>query len=103
MGYDVIQSTPASLDLDGILLYITTQLKNPAAAGALLKEYESRLDNLRESPRFYGPALIEDLARAGYHRFFFGNYVAFYKINDEERKVVIVRIFYQKQDYANQL
>jgi len=103
MGYDVMHTAPAAQDFDGIIQYTVSRLNNPAAASALLDEYEERLANLRESPRFYGSARIERLARAGYHRFTFGNYIAFYKINDKEKKVFILRIFYQKQRYENML
>ena len=103
MGFDVIHAKPAILDLNGIVHYIAVRLQNPAAASALLDEYEDRLANLRENPRFYGPVRMERLARLGYHRFSFGNYFAFYKVNDEEQKVVVLRIFYQKQDYENML
>ena len=103
MSFDVLQTAPAILDLDSIIHYIAVTLKNPKAAIDLLDEYESRLANLRESPRFYGPARVERLASTGFRQFNFGNYVAFYKINDEEHKVYIVRIFYQKQDYINKL
>ena len=103
MGFKIIHSAPAALDFDDIIFYITHQLKNPTAASALRDEYHEKLAILRESPRLYGLVPNEELARAGYHRFFFGNYVAFYHINDEEKKVHIVRIFYQRRDYGNLL
>jgi len=103
MSFKVLQTTPATLDLDSIIHHIAIRLKNPKAANDLLDEYEKRLANLQESPRFYGPARIQRLAGTGFYQFNFGNYTAFYKIDDEEHKVYIVRIFYQKQDYAEKL
>ena len=100
MVYEVNRSDSAELDLDGILHYITYTLANPKAAGDLLKLYEEKLKNLRENPRIYPLSRIQRLARMGYRRFVFGNYVAFFKIDDEGHRVNIVRIFYQRQDYA---
>ena len=103
MSFDVLQTVPAILDLDNIIHYIAITLKNPKAANDLLDEFENRLANLRESPRFYGFARVERLASMGFHQFNFGKYVAFYKIDDEENKVYIVRVFYQKQDCVGRL
>jgi len=103
MSFKIVHSIPATLDLDGIIHYIAFRLNNPTAASNLLDEYENRLTNLRESPRFYGPAHIESLAHRGFHQFSFGNYIAFYTINDEEQKVNIIRIFYKKQNYEKTL
>ena len=103
MSFDVLQSAPAVFDLDNIIHYIAIRLSNPKAARDLLGEYEDRLTNLRDSPRLYGPARAKKLAGMGFHQFNFGNYIAFYKIDDEEQKVYIVRIFYQKQDYLTKI
>jgi len=103
MSFDVIQSAPAVLDLDNIIHYIAIRLSNPKAARDLLDEYEDRLANLRDSPRLYGPARAERLAGMGFRQFNFGNHVAFYKIVDDEQKVYIVRVFYQKQDYITKI
>jgi len=103
MNYEIIQSAPAVRDLDSIIHYIAIRLNNPKAASDLLDEFENRLANLHDSPRFYSPARSERLAGKGFHQFTFGNYVAFYKIVEEKHKVFIVRIFYQKQDYENKL
>ena len=99
MNYKIIHSVPADLDLDGIIHYIIFRLKNSTAARDLLEEYEKKLAGLRQNPRLYGLSQIERLARLGYRRFAFGNYIAFYTIDEENRQVYIVRIFYQKQDY----
>ena len=42
------------------------------------------------------------LQNDGYHRFlFYKNFIEFYLIDDEEKIVSIMRIFYAKRDYAN--
>ena len=101
MSYKVKLSIPAETDLDGIVRYIVFKLKNPQAARDLLDEYDPKLANIASNPRLYGLSRIERLARMGYRRFDFGNYVAFYTIDEPNRTVFIVRIFYQRQDYAN--
>ena len=42
------------------------------------------------------------LQSEGYHRFLFKkNYIALYLIDDNEKEVYIMRIFYAKRDYSN--
>ena len=42
------------------------------------------------------------LQSEGYHSFLFKkNYIALYLINDDEKEVYIMRIFYAKRYYAN--
>ena len=93
MTYKIRQSIPAENDLDGIIHYIALKLKKPEAADGLLNEYQKKLLNLKDNPRIYGLSRIERFARMGYHRFDFGNYIAFYTIDDRDKIVYIVRIF----------
>ena len=103
MGYKVKQTIPAEHDLDGIVHYIAFKLKNPKAASDLLDEYKSKLASLNDNPRLYGLSQTERLARMGYRRFVFGNYIAFYTIDEFSKTIFVVRIFYQGQDYTSML
>ena len=103
MIYRVERTIPSENDLDGILNYILFKLMNRKAAADLLAQYEEKLLILRETPYLYGLSHNECLAQKGYHQFDFGNYIAFYTIDDISRVVYIVRIFYKKQDYENLL
>ena len=43
-----------------------------------------------------------NLQQKGYHRFlFYKKYVALYSINDTEKVINILHVFYAKRDYAN--
>ena len=101
MDYRIETSAPALNDLYGVTHYIAFILNNPKAADDLLETYSEKLNALCKSPRIYPLSRIKKLAAKGYRRFDFGNYLAFYKIDEENRIVYIVRIFYQKQDYRN--
>ena len=101
MDYKVEHSAAASRDLDGITHYITYTLKNPAAADNLLKDYAAKLDNMRKNPRIYPLPHIKRFADKGYRKIGFGNYIAFFTVDEAKYKVYIIRILYQKQDYMN--
>jgi len=103
MDFKIYFTAPALNDMDGIVHYIAFVLKNPKAGDDLFKTFIEKLDTLRKSPRIYPLSRIKKLAGKGYRRFVIGNYIALYKVDEENRSVYIMRVFYQKQDYKNYL
>ena len=101
MHYSVKQSLEALFDLDGIINYISGRLNNKKAATDLADQYYEKLSNLRVSPGIYPLSANEELARRGYRHFSFGNYIAYYTIDDRNKVVYITRIFYKRQNYLD--
>ena len=88
----------AEQDLSEIVTYFTDKLCNPKAAESLLEEKM----NIADNPYMYPLSNDLVLQSKGYHRFLFKkNYIALYLIDDDEKEVSIMRIFYAKRDYAN--
>ena len=89
-------------DLSEIVDYISDMLKNQKAANNLLADFLKEKENLVENPYLYPLSDNQVLQNDGYHRFlFYKNFIALYLIDDEEKIVSIMRIFYAKRDYAN--
>jgi plasmid stabilization system protein ParE len=101
MDYTIKYSEQAEMDLDGLSNYIIYILKNAKAANDLLKEFHEKLLNLTGTPRLYAYSRVKKAASMGLRCFTFGNYIAYYYVNDIDLTVVIARIFYQRQDYEN--
>lgn len=92
----------AEADLDEIVTYISDSLHNPKAADNLLVDFLEQKNNLENSPYMYPLSNDSRLQKEGYHRFiFYKNYIALYLIDDNEKTVSIMRIFYAKRNYAN--
>ena len=93
----------AEQDLSEIVTYFTDKLCNPKAAESLLEEFlEEEKNNISDNPYMYPLSNDSVLQSEGYHRFLFKkNYIALYLIDDNEKEVYIMRIFYAKRDYAN--
>ena len=93
-----LRVTPAALnDLKEIKAYIENDLSNPIAAnnviGRIIKDY-SRL----EITPHIGPSLSVKVPFETDYRFIvIGNYLVFYKIDDEY--VSIYRVLYGRRDY----
>ncbi|MCL1875216.1 MAG: type II toxin-antitoxin system RelE/ParE family toxin [Synergistaceae bacterium] len=103
MEYEVIISESAERDINKILMYMTVKLANPQAATDWADELAMRYNELSKHPKMYGYSLIEPLRRIGYRRFVVKNYIVFYRLDDVRRRVIIVRVFYSKQNYEKYL
>ena len=102
MAYNVRIMEKAEQDLSEIVTYFTDKLCNPKAADSFLEEFLEGKENIANNPYMYPLSNDLVLKSEGYHRFFFKkNYIALYLIDDEEKEVSIMRIFYAKRDYAN--
>ena len=102
MAYNVRIMDRAEQDLSEIVTYFTDKLCNPKDAESLLEEFLEEKMNIAATPYMYPLSNDLLLQSEGYHRFLFKkNYIALYLINDDEKEVSIMRIFYAKRDYAN--
>ena len=101
MAYNVRIMEKAEEDLSKIVDYISDTLKNQTAADNLLVDFLNEKENIAENPYMYPLSDNPVLQNEGYHRFlFYKNFIALYLIDDVEKIVSIMRIFYAKRDYA---
>ena len=102
MAYNVRIMEKAEQDLSEIVTYFTDKLYNLKAAESLLEEFLKEKMNIADNPYMYPLSNDLVLQSKGYHRFLFKkNYIALYLIDDNEKEVYIMRIFYAKRDYSN--
>ena len=102
MAYSVRIMEKAEEDLSEIVDYISDTLKNQKVADKLLVDFLNEKENISENPYMYSLSDNTVLQNEGYHRFiFYRNFIALYLIDDVEKTVSIMRIFYAKRDYAN--
>ena len=79
--YEVILETTATLDLYGILDYITGVLKSPQAAGRVFTSIEKQVMSLETMPSRQSVVRDEPYASLGIRFMPVENYTAFYIIN----------------------
>ncbi len=102
MAYNVRIMEKAEQDLSEIVAYFTDKLCNSKAANSLLEEFLAEKENIADNPYMYPLSNDLVLQAEGYHRFLFKkNFIALYLINDDEKIVSIMRIFYAKRNYAD--
>ena len=100
MSYDIHITRAAERDLNSAADYIEFVLLNPQAADDLLDEAESRIGELSNFPEKF--AVVDDpvLKSWGIRFTLVKNYMAFYTVSEEEKRVYIVRFLYGKRDWV---
>lgn len=99
-----IEYLPVALhDLQDIARYIIQELGSPFAAQRVAEGIVDAVDNLTNMPyrrAVYIP--IKTLNRE-YRTIRYGNYVAFYWIEEQRKAVTVARILYGKTDFSSRL
>jgi len=101
MKYDIHITGTADADLNRAVDYIDHILLNPQAADELLIEAEKAIAGLAGFPEKY--ALVDDpvLNAWGVRFVTVNNYLAFYVISAEKKRVNIVRFLHSKQNWVS--
>jgi toxin ParE1/3/4 len=93
----VIITGPAEADLENIADYIAAQ--NPIRALSFVRELRDRCDALADAPRAY--PLVPRYEHFGIRRRPHGNYLIFYRVDDET--IEVVHILHGARDYQRLL
>ena len=99
--YKILVSETYHKDLKDIIHYIYHNLDAPLTTSALLDEIESAVSALSVMPFPYG--LVDDayLHRKKFRKCLVKNYIIFYKVNKENKTVMIHRILHARQKWID--
>ncbi len=101
MTYKIFVTQNFELDLDAALSYSSDKLMNPVAAKNLLQLTEKAVSQIGENPTLYALYHDERLSKKGYHFVTVKNYLIFYRIDENEKVVHILRFLYGKQNVSD--
>ncbi len=100
MTYKIVISKEAAEDIDDIVFYMVSELSNPSAAKAFLDDVEKSYHNIIEKPAMYGLCNDYRLRNDGYRKIVIKNYLILYRINEDDKTVIIVRVVYGGRNYS---
>ena len=105
MDYKLHITEQAVEQLDRIISYLVSNLKNPPAARKLLSEIETIYSHLESDPYIYSQCNDPFLRTKGYHKATVRHfqYMILFLIDDENRIVYISGLFHEKEFYAQKL
>ena len=96
--YRIELSIKAKNDIKSIVLYIKNNLNEPSIANKYAKMIKEEIKTLEYSPKKFtiiDGDTIKDLK--------IRKYLAFYRVNEEEKVVNVERILYGSSDWINRL
>jgi toxin ParE1/3/4 len=98
-SYDIDVTKPAEKDIFEIGRYIANELLNLDKAVKVIDKIANEIFKLEEMP--FRNAIVDDdkLASQGIRKFIIDNYIIFYVVNEENKKVTIIRILYNRRDW----
>ncbi|MGN0247519.1 MAG: type II toxin-antitoxin system RelE/ParE family toxin [Lachnospiraceae bacterium] len=99
MFYKLIVTKPAESDLSDILQYISKDLSAPKAASEFLDEVLKCYDNISENPLMYALCDNDRLKNKKYRKAIIKNYIMFYRVDEENHIIYIMRFIYGRRDY----
>ena len=100
MNYKVIRTDTADSGIRKIILYVAQNFGNTVALEKL-DEMEKRLLELGDNPYIGTDPRYLVLKRQGYKVLVLEKDLVFYKIDEENKKVVVYAVVDQRQDYIN--
>ena len=99
--YNVNITNTAFEDLKSIALYIKDELKDPVAAGKLIAKIKKRIFSLDISPCRHRLVRDKIFARQGYRLLYVENYIVFYIVTEESKRVDVSRVLYARRNWIN--
>lgn len=100
MKYKVVLTDTADAGIRKIILYVAQNFGNNVALEKL-DEIEKRIRKLGDDPYIGTDPRYLVLKRQGYKVLILEKDLAFYKIDEEKKQVVVYAVVDQRQDYLN--
>lgn len=103
MEYKLVVTNNFERDLSAALKYISEVLFSPAAARRLLKTAKIKIANIGENPFMYPKYHDEKISEMGYRYAVCENYLIFYRIEEAEKQIYLLRFLYSAQNITENL
>ena len=98
MAYRLEFTETFEKDLDSILDYMISKLKNPTAAATFYGSVKNTFGKVVHFPEMYPLHPLKRLSDKGYHFCPIGNFLAFYTIDSEQQIIYARAIVYGPMD-----
>lgn len=100
MKYKLIFAPSFENDIDRAFEYISEKLKAPQAAKRFMAEIDRKISFAEDNPYMY-PLCFGQLSSLEYRKIVIKNYIAIYFIDENEKTVNFLNLFYGGQNYVD--
>jgi len=101
INYSVYVSYEAEKDLTEIYGYIKYEFDNLISANKLIEKVRDSILSLEMMPYRYNIVKDGRLASYGIRMMMVNNYAVFYTVDENAKRVYVVRVLYAKRDWIN--
>lgn len=101
--YNLIFTPTAIKEINKIYNYISKNLSVKSSANKLMRKIEQKVQELKYTPKMYQIIEIDKKLKLNYRKIVINNYVLLYTINENEKTVYIMHIYYASSNYLNNL
>ena len=101
--YKVQLSIQAKNDYKSIIRYIKYELLEPIIAEKYAKLIKNELNSLEYQPQKFAIIDYDIIKKYDFRKLIIKNYIAFYRINEDEKIVNVERILYNGTEWKNKL
>ena len=101
--YKVQLSNKAKDDYKSIIRYIRYELLEPNIAEKYAELIRNELNSLEYQPQKFAIIDYDIIKKYNFRKLIIKNYIAFYRINEDEKIVNVERILYNGTDWKNKL
>lgn len=91
----------AMKDMVDIVTYVHKELQNPTAASKLSEKMINCAERLTELPYMYPIYSTIRALKQEYRRVAISNYLMFYWVDEEKKKITVARVIYGKRNHLN--
>ena len=99
--YNVMLTDKAANDINEIYKYSSNELYDENAAERLLEKFETNTNSLGKMPKRNPLLQDEGLAQQGIRRLMVDNYILFYLCDHKNKKVIVIRVLYNKRNWID--
>lgn len=96
--YEVLLSPKALRNLDAIYAYVAHELLAENTAEALIDALEAGIFSLEQMPYRCPERTVGVYANRGYRQLLVKNYTVIYRIQEKQKKVIIVTVVYSRSN-----
>ena len=101
--YKVQLSIQAKNDYKSIIRYIRYELLEPIIAEKYAELIRNELNSLEYQPQKFAIIDYDIIKKYDFRKLIIKNYIAFYRINEDEKIVNVERVLYNGTDWKNKL
>ena len=101
--YKVQLSIQAKNDYKSIIRYIRYELLEPIIAEKYAELIRNELNSLEYQPQKFAIIDYDIIKKYNFRKLIIKNYIAFYRINEDEKIVNVERILYNGTEWKNKL